>query len=140
MALSKAETTVLSAILGTKPGGAIRILGNPLIVWEGSREHKAALSLASQGLVVVAESGQHEQTFIVYTPDQYAVALVKANRAPLADPYDFGHFNDRSMVYDIDTGAEVATFKADTEGKRNAERVCKFLNGLPYRGDTYAAL
>ena len=36
--------------------------------------------------------------------------------------------NPRSLVYNIDTGQEVATFGIDADGQAMAERVCESLN------------
>lgn len=51
------------------------------------------------------------------------------NLAPL---FDFAVLDNadkpRSIVYNVDTGAEVATFDTTSAGQADAEAVCKLLN------------
>lgn len=52
--------------------------------------------------------------------------------AELAPPYDFAVMENslvpRSLVYNIDTGEEVATFGIEPDEQRKAEEFCAYLN------------
>jgi len=67
----------------------------------------------------------------LWLSDEQKVQAGLASPEP-APPYDFAVLDNaeqpRSMVYHLDTGAEVATFGIDDHGQAMAERVCETLN------------
>jgi hypothetical protein len=70
---------------------------------------------------------RHHVTGAIERGEAEAITEVRA-----APPYDFAVLDNaekpRSIVYHLDTGAEVATFDTSPDGQAMAERVCGTLN------------